>query len=329
MRLGAFSVVDAFPGPEEATRDRFAELAELTVAAERAGLSGLWVAEHHFHPGGLCPSPAVLLAALGALTRTLRLGPMVSVLPFHRPVDLAEEYALLDRLLGGRLNLGLGSGYIPLEFEGFGIDPASKRERFETALAAISSAFRGEEFPVDGANGPKVRLSVRPLQQPSPPIVVAAQRREAIAHLARRGLSVALIPYATLGGLEELRAVVEEFRENRPKGSAAQILAAVHLYVGGDPSEGLSALQSYLDLRRATQSTNYLAKVAHDPRQSDARTVVASGLAVVGRRPAARKALAALRATGLDELLGIFDFGGLPSTAAVRSLRTAATLLKE
>ena len=129
MKLSAFSVVDEVPG-----RDRYREILDLAEAAEEGGLSGLWVAEHHFNPAGVCPSPPVLLAACGARTRRLRLGALVSVLPFHRPVDVAEEYSLLDRITGGRVNLGLGSGYIPTEFEGFGIDPASRHERFRRSV---------------------------------------------------------------------------------------------------------------------------------------------------------------------------------------------------
>ncbi len=129
VKLSAFTVVDDL-GPH---RDRYREVLDLATAAESSGLTGIWVAEHHFNPSGLCPSPPVLLAACGARTQRIRLGALVSVLPFHRTVDVAEEYALLDRLTGGRVNLGLGSGYIPTEFEGYGIDPASRHERFDAA----------------------------------------------------------------------------------------------------------------------------------------------------------------------------------------------------
>ncbi len=146
---------------------------------------------------------------------------MVSVLPFHRPIDVAEEYAMLDQLLGGRLNLGVGSGYIPMEFEGFGVDPTTKRERFESGLDTILTAFRGGSVRAhEGA--PPVRLNVLPVQQPHPPIWIAAQRREAIPFVARRGVSIALIPYATLSGLDELGAVVREFRENALSGNRSR-----------------------------------------------------------------------------------------------------------
>ncbi|EQD48761.1 Luciferase-like monooxygenase, partial [mine drainage metagenome] len=156
MKLSVFTVLDeAGPG-----RNRFREAIALAEAADRAGLSGFWVAEHHFTPTGLCPSPPVLLAACGARTTHVRLGALVSVLPFHRPIDLAEEYALLDQLVGGRVNMGLGSGYVPAEFAGYGIDPATRHERFDRAYETIVRAMGGE--PVEagdrrGAPGPAQR----------------------------------------------------------------------------------------------------------------------------------------------------------------------------
>jgi alkanesulfonate monooxygenase SsuD/methylene tetrahydromethanopterin reductase-like flavin-dependent oxidoreductase (luciferase family) len=128
VRLSAFTVADAY-ADRTGSADRLLEVVRLARTVEGSGLSSLWVAEHHFHAGGVCPSPPVLLAACAGGTSTLRLGSMVSVLPFHRPIDLAEEYATLDRILSGRLNFGVGSGYIPMEFEGFGVDPAKADPR--------------------------------------------------------------------------------------------------------------------------------------------------------------------------------------------------------
>ncbi|HEV2230569.1 MAG TPA: LLM class flavin-dependent oxidoreductase, partial [Thermoplasmata archaeon] len=176
VKLSAFTVVDAYPATVTGTRDRLREVVSLAEAAERAGLDALWVAEHHFHDGGVCPSPPVLLAACGERTRRLRLGVLVSVLPFHAPLEVAEQYAMVDRLLNGRLNLGLGSGYIPLEFEGHGVDPTQKRERFDRAYDTVLAALRGEPVSPNGAATP-VRINVRPVQRPTPPIWIAVQRR--------------------------------------------------------------------------------------------------------------------------------------------------------
>ncbi|MFZ1024153.1 MAG: LLM class flavin-dependent oxidoreductase [Thermoplasmata archaeon] len=311
LKLSAFTIVDAFPPGTDPARDRHEEVVRLASHADRFAWNGFWVAEHHFHPGGTCPSAPVLLAACGQRTERIRLGSMVSVLAFHDPIRLAEQYALLDRMVQGRVNLGLGSGYIPVEFEGFGIDPSTKRERFDRSLALFLSALKGEEIAREGASSTGVRLNIRPIQQPHPPVWIAVQRREALPFVAQKGLSVALIPYATVAGLDELAEQIREFRRHVPAGGRAEVAVAVHLYAGPHVAEAHASLQKYLDGRLTTQSTFYQQKVQHDPRHASAETIEQSGLALIGSPPEVRKGLEAYRAIGVDEILGILDFGGL------------------
>jgi len=319
VRLSAFSVVDEYPS--DRSTDRLLDVIRLAVAADDAGLSCLWVAEHHFHSGGVSPSPPVLLAALGARTRRIRLGALVSVLPFHRPIELAEQYAMLDRLLEGRLNLGVGSGYIPLEFEGFGVDPLEKRERFDRGLETMLAAFAGKEVRSEGPNARPVRINVRPVQTPHPPLWIAVQRREAIPFVAQRGASLALVPYATLSNYDELAGEVREYRAHLPPGGSGGVSAAVHLYAGARPELARTALQRYLDSRLATQSAFYQDKVRRDPSHASASTIEQSGWAIFGSPDEVVAGLERLARTGIDEVLGIFDFGGLPSEEVDRSVR--------
>lgn len=319
VRLSAFTVVDEYPS--DPPTDRLLDVVRLAEAAEDGGLSTLWVAEHHFHSGGVSPSPPVLLAALGARTRRLRLGALVSVLPFHRPIELAEQYAMVDRLIEGRLNLGVGSGYIPLEFEGFGVDPSEKQELFDRALETMLAAFEGKEVRADGPHAAPVRINVRPVQRPHPPLWVAVQRREAIPYVARRGASVALVPYATLSTPAELADEVREYRTHLPPGTHGEVAAALHLYAGPHPDRARHALQRYLDSRLATQSAFYQEKVRRDPAHANAATIEKSGWAIFGSPGEVAERLRAFGATGVDEVLGIFDFGGLLSDEVGRSVR--------
>ncbi|MGI0070827.1 MAG: LLM class flavin-dependent oxidoreductase [Thermoplasmata archaeon] len=321
MKLSAFSVVDARPDTPGGGPDRYAEVLRLAEAAEAAGLSALWIAEHHFQPGGLCPAPPVLLAACGERTRRLRLGVLVSVLPFHRPIELAEQYAMVDRLTGGRLNLGVGSGYIPIEFEGFGVDPLSKRERFDRNLETLLDALEGREVRGEEAGAAPVRINVRPVQRPHPPLWVAVQRREAIPFVARRGTSIALVPYATVHGMAELADEVREFRSHLPEGRQAEVAVALHLYAGPRPERARAALQHYLDARLATQSTFYEAKVRREPHQADAASIERSGWALFGAPEKVAERLGDFDEIGVDEVLGIFDFGDLGTEEVGRSVR--------
>jgi alkanesulfonate monooxygenase SsuD/methylene tetrahydromethanopterin reductase-like flavin-dependent oxidoreductase (luciferase family) len=327
VRLSAFTVVDSAPDDRSPVADRYADVLSLAEAVEAGGLSTLWVAEHHFQPGGVCPSPPVLLAACGQRTRRIRLGVLVSVLPFHRPIELAEQYAMVDRLTGGRLNLGVGSGYIPLEFEGFGVDPTTKRERFDQALETLLAALSGSEVRADEPGAKPVRLNVLPVQRPHPPVWIAVQRREAIPFVARRGASLALVPYATVANVAELGAEVAEFRSHLAPGRRAEVAAAVHLYAGPEPDRARRAFQRYLDARLATQSVFYQDKVQRDPVHASAAGIEASGFALFGRPDDVATRLRAFADVGVDELLGIFDFGGLPADDVRRSvLALGATL---
>jgi alkanesulfonate monooxygenase SsuD/methylene tetrahydromethanopterin reductase-like flavin-dependent oxidoreductase (luciferase family) len=320
VKLSAFSIVDEFPASEGVGRNRYDEVVQLAEVAEAAGLAGLWVAEHHFQPGGVCPSPPVLLGACAARTQRLRLGAMVTVLPFHRPVDVAEQYALLDQLTHGRLNLGVGSGYIPAEFEGFGVDPTQKRALFDAALDDILGAFGGRPLLVSPTAPHAVSLNVRPVQTPHPPVWVAVQRREALPFVARRGLSVALIPYATVSSLSELSTQVREFRAALLPGGQAEVAVALHVYAGDHLDRARGALDRYLASRLRTQSAFYEAKAAREPRHAGREGLEEGGFALLGSAKEVARRLEPYREMGVDEVLGIFDFGGLPAEDVAASV---------
>jgi alkanesulfonate monooxygenase SsuD/methylene tetrahydromethanopterin reductase-like flavin-dependent oxidoreductase (luciferase family) len=319
VKLSAFTVVDDYS--DGSGSRRLTEVVDLAETVEEAGLSGLWIAEHHFHAGGVCPSPPVLLAACGGRTRRIRLGSLVSVLPFHSAIEIAEQYAMVDRLIGGRLNLGLGSGYIAMEFEGFGVDPSTKRERFDESLATMRRAFAGEEVRAPSPSARPVRLNVRPVQTPHPPIWIAVQRREAVPFVARHRAHLALIPYATMAGLDELREVIAEYRAACPVGFRGEVAVGLHLYAGPSMGVARAALQRYLDSRLATQSTFFKDKVRADPRHAHATTLEESGWALFGAADQVTDRLRAFSDAGVDEVLGIFDFGGLPVEETRRSVQ--------
>lgn len=100
----------------------YRRLAEQARAAESHGFRGFWIAEHHFgRYGGLVPSAGVLLAHLAAHTRTIRLGTGAAVLPLRDPLATVEEFAMVDALSAGRLELGVGRGFLAHEFAGRGV----------------------------------------------------------------------------------------------------------------------------------------------------------------------------------------------------------------
>ncbi|MBW0109244.1 LLM class flavin-dependent oxidoreductase [Pseudonocardia sp. KRD-182] len=140
----------------------YADAAPLAVAAEEAGFDSFWVTEHHGLPDGYLPSPLVLAAALSSVTSRIALGTGVLLAPLHHPVRLAEDAAVVDRLSGGRLLLGLGIGYAEHEYRAFGVDPATRGARLDALLAALRDAWTGEPFDSPGLGLAGVRITPTP-----------------------------------------------------------------------------------------------------------------------------------------------------------------------
>jgi alkanesulfonate monooxygenase SsuD/methylene tetrahydromethanopterin reductase-like flavin-dependent oxidoreductase (luciferase family) len=172
-------------------------LAEIELS-DRLGFHGVWLVEHHFMPGySHCSKPELFLAALAPRTSRLRLGLGVVPLPYHHPVHVAERVATLDHLCGGRLEVGIGRGFTPREYEIFGVPMAQSRELVDESLAILRAAasdapiaFAGRHFRLGG-----VPIVPRPMQRPYPPLWTAAVSPETFDWAARAELGVLAGPF--------------------------------------------------------------------------------------------------------------------------------------
>ncbi len=322
MRFGIFSVVDHYPAELPRTSAQFyGELLEQVEAAEALGFDSFWVAEHHFHEYGGIPSPPVWLAAAAQRTRRIRLGAAVVVLPFRNPLQVAEEYAMVDVLSNGRLNLGAGSGYLRHEFDGFGVPAEEKRERFDEALDIVLKAWTGERFSYDGRYH-KVRdvaLNVQPLQRPRPPVWIAVLRNEAAAHVGKKGFPVMMIPYATTESIAELADTVTAFRDSfvdaggDPKD--ATVPFGLHTYVSesfeGATAEAKDAMDRYVRTRLYAKQRPY-------------ELLVQKNLIAFGSPEDVIRVARAYAQAGLTDFLAITNFGGLAHGRVLRSMELMA-----
>ncbi|GAA2665894.1 MULTISPECIES: LLM class flavin-dependent oxidoreductase [Nonomuraea] len=196
MRFSTFHLFHRFEG--QSFKDVYDYHLELIELAEELGFDGVRLAEHHFRDYGVVPNLFTLLAHAAARTERIRLGTGIVVLPLHNPVHVAEEAALVDVLSGGRLDLGIGRGYQSFEFEGFGIDLAEARDRFNEALEVILGLWTQDSFQHEGKfyRTGEVSLTPRPLQAPHPPIHVAAVSPETVTMYGERGLPILADPAA-------------------------------------------------------------------------------------------------------------------------------------
>src|SRR5919108_2386646 len=172
MRFGTYYFFQAPPWLTHAdVVQREIEQMEWT---EELGFDSVWLTEHHFIEYGLSVSPAVVAAAAAMRTRRVRIGLAAAILPFHDPIRLAEELAMVDVLSGGRLDVGVGRGNRPVEFEGYRIPQIESRERFEETLAIMVRAWTQERFSFEGQHFtiPEVRVIPKLIQRPHPPLYV-------------------------------------------------------------------------------------------------------------------------------------------------------------
>jgi alkanesulfonate monooxygenase SsuD/methylene tetrahydromethanopterin reductase-like flavin-dependent oxidoreductase (luciferase family) len=179
-----------------------AGLSSQASIAEHLGYESFWLPESHFGPQAI-PEPLMLLAAVAAGTRRIRLGTTSFLLPLRHPVQAAEQVAVLDQLSGGRVVLGVGRGYAPPMLRAFEVDPRDKRALFETRLALMRRAWAGEPVGDDDGSGKPLRLDPLPVQRPHPPVWVAAFGPKALDQAGRLGLPYLASPVETLATLQQ------------------------------------------------------------------------------------------------------------------------------
>lgn len=187
LRVG---VVYDFRNPPDSGIDTprlYAETLEQVAWLDGLGLDLVWFTEHHFVDDGYLPSWTPVAGAMAARTRRVRFSSDICLLPFSHPVRLAEDLAVLDNLSGGRIEIGVGMGYAPHEFRGFGIPLPQRVSRTEEGLEVLRRCFRGERFSFHGARYHFDDVLVRPgyVQPGGPPLWLAAMSQAGAQRAAR------------------------------------------------------------------------------------------------------------------------------------------------
>ena len=216
MDFGYFTLSDNHY--ENNTRDANQFVADITdeaLYAEQLGMHSAWIGEHHFNSLGVLSSPEMVLTHIGARTRRIRLAPAVTVLPLHHPIRVAEQWATLDLLSGGRVDFAAGRGYDRREYLPFHVSFEDNQSIFEEGLELLRALWttderishHGRHYHFDD-----VRITPRPLQRPIP-TYVGSFSRPSIELAARLGCGVIVAPFAaamTFGGLRQVADVYHD-----------------------------------------------------------------------------------------------------------------------
>jgi natural product biosynthesis luciferase-like monooxygenase protein len=342
MRYGIFHLPALSAADRTDGTGRLHAIVEQSAYGEDLGFESVWLAEHHFHSfGGILSSPPVIGAAIAQRTSKIRIGTAVTLLPYHNPLRIAEDYATLDCLSNGRLEFGIGHGFIKYESLTFGTPLEQLRDRFQENLAVILKAWTDPKFNHKGKFYEYENLEVmpRPIQQPHPTIWMGATSTpESFEFAGRRGFHLMLIPF--LHEINELRAMIEMYLNARRAAgldvNTARIIAMYHIYVGESAAEARAtaepALAAYhaaaAEARNLTQGIPEPASYrTHDEHRAKMgkltfNDLVEQNRVLVGDAAEAREKVAHVRERlHLTDLAGNFALGSLPDAPTRATLR--------
>lgn len=330
-----FSVLECPPG--RAARDVYREMLDLFAGAEDMGFRAAWVAEHHFSDYGTLGGPPVFLSALAARTRTLRVGAAISVLPFHDPIRVAEDYAVVDVISDGRLDFGVGRGYQPKEFKGFGVDMAEARDRFLESLDIIQTAWRDGYVDHDGPYYTYRDLPFRPQPVQKPvPTYVASVSPETFELVRRAG-------YTVMGSLltNSAKQLCDKFTEHQatlPAGIVPRMPIMTPVYVADNMEaaieQSLPEFTWYWETvgkllpqkgEKMDASYAYFQRLGENTATGKADLMQALARWPVGDVDRVSDFLIDLcRRSGTDEIICFASIGAMPYAKAMRNLELIA-----
>lgn len=323
-----FSIFDHLDGDGAPLGSFLERRLRLLEWIERSGFHGYHLAEHHSTPLGMAFSPSVFLSAAIQRTKTIRLGPLVYVLPLHHPLRLFEEICMLDHLSGGRLTVGVGRGGALLEHQRFGVDPKDAPAMYHEAFAVLMRAFETDVLNFAGRfyNYKDYVVQAQPLQRPHPPIWYGAPNAEAIAWAAPNKVNV-----VSLGPAARARAISDRYREEwhrlgRAPGELPGIGITRHVVVADTDAAAQAIAQAAY--RRWREAMDFIwrrsgvAFILKEIYPEDFTALEKIGHGIAGSPATVRDYLTRLQdETGVNTVLCQMVFGDMSFDDAARSIQ--------
>jgi alkanesulfonate monooxygenase SsuD/methylene tetrahydromethanopterin reductase-like flavin-dependent oxidoreductase (luciferase family) len=324
VRFG-LAIMNDFP-PGTVPAERIPLLREQVRAAADAGIESVWVLHHYL---GNMPTlqPLPLLAALTAEAGDMFLGTNMFILPLSHPVAVAENYATLDHITGGRVIAGFGMGYRENEFESFGIPLSDRVSRYEESVQIIRGLwsgsevnFSGQHFTVSGQ-----RIGLPPVQPGGPKIWVGAGAHRTGAHRAARlGDAWMVPPHATPERLKKVLSYYQDERERLGRGPARDVIVRRELVLDEDPGKarsiGIAArgalTRQYAQFNAPDQTESY-----RHLQSDDAAAEVADQSYLFTDPARAVESLQALEKAGVTYVVLRAQWYDLPQAQMLRTLR--------
>src|ERR1041385_547205 len=219
--FGVFHLPTFDPALDGSPSEPYGRLRRLILLADELEFHSAWLAEHHFQAhGGILSAPDLWIASLAPMTSRIRFGLGVVQVPYHHPLAITERIATLDHITGGRLDVGLGRGFLKCEYDGFGISMDHSRARFGEGVGIIVEALRCGSIERAGEHFTFPSLTVQPpcVQRPSPPLwIAAAATPETYSWAGRNGFNLMVAPLLSPDPAS-LREKIDAYYEARAEG---------------------------------------------------------------------------------------------------------------
>jgi len=216
MDFGYFTLSDNhYPDNPRSANQYVADITDEAIYADKLGMHSAWIGEHHFNSLGVLSCPDLVLSYIAAQTRRIRLAPAVNVLPLHHPIRVAEMFATLDLLSGGRVDFAAGRGYDRREYLPFHVSFDDNQGLFEEGMEVVRKLWsaqgrvshHGKHYRFDD-----VRITPKPIQDPLP-AYIGSFSKPSIELAARLGCGLIVAPFAaamTFGGLKQVADLYHE-----------------------------------------------------------------------------------------------------------------------
>jgi alkanesulfonate monooxygenase SsuD/methylene tetrahydromethanopterin reductase-like flavin-dependent oxidoreductase (luciferase family) len=246
MQFGYFTLSDNhYVDNPRGANEFIADILDEALYAEQVGMHSAWIGEHHFSTLGVLSCPDLVLAQVAAKTARIRLAPAVTVLPLHHPIRVAEQWATLDLLSGGRVDFAAGRGYDRREYMPLGVSFDDNQAIFEEGMEVVRRLW-AEEAPVTHHGRhyhfDDIAITPRPLQRPIPSYV-ASFSKPSIELAGRLGCNLIVAPFAaamTFGGLRQVKELYDATCLHHGK-QPGRLMCSYFLHLADTPAEEAAA----------------------------------------------------------------------------------------
>jgi len=330
MDFGYFTLSDnRYPDNPRTPEQLVREIYDQALWAEQVGLNSAWIGEHHFNLLGVNASPHMLLAQLAGATKRIRLGPAVVLLPVHHPLQVAEDWATLDLLSGGRVDFSAGRGYDAKEYAPFGAPFDQSAELFAEGLEIVWRAWtepgkwshRGRFYQFDD-----IEVRPRPLQQPLRPYV-ACFSRPSMELAARHDWNIIYAPFAAAmvyGSLADAVRQYDELCRTRHQRPARRTMCSYFVHICDTPADeayGRAGLIRYFqdallaafpsDPAKTPPSYRYFIDIVDILKNLKPESLTAKSV-LIGSPAKIIDDLKTVEASGISEVILYFNYGLKP-----------------